>query len=134
MPLLTKESPISKDQMQGDSFVRFGDQVALGDSYSESHRGIALENQLFYPESRNKSKIQIDDAGLITDCGDILAISKYVSTTTQLALLVEKYGEDYEDALREIRLETGKIVASITNKPVEVEFKGRKIIQISPNQ
>lgn len=135
MRFLEKEVSISEDKIQGDSFVRYGNQVGLGNSYRESHEGIALKHKLFYPESNEEgSKIQLDDTGLISDYGDKLVIPSYISTTTQLAQLIGKSGDNHKNALEEIRVETGQIIASITQKPVEIQLKDKTTITISPKQ
>jgi hypothetical protein len=129
---LEKETPVSKDEVQGNSFVRLGTSVGLGDSYRESHQGIAIEHSLFYSGSDEEHKIRLDDAGLVTDYGDKLFIPRYVSTSTQLEELADKFGDDYEKALREVRLETGQVIADITQRLVEVQFSDRTTALISP--
>jgi len=132
MPKLEKETPVSEDKSQGNSFVRLGKSVGLGDSYTETHKGIAKEHNLFYSGSEKEYKIQLDDAGLVSDYGDKLVIPSYVSTTTQLDKLVDKFGGEREEALREVRLETGQIFADTTQKLVEVQFNDEKTVLINP--
>jgi hypothetical protein len=99
--ILDKNSPISTDSFEKDTFVAYQGKVAVGGSRI-NHEDAALKNRLFYPETQDDIKLQVDDGGVIFDDGKKLVIPPYITSGTRPKRLYEAIINEESPDLRAV--------------------------------
>ncbi|OGK08453.1 hypothetical protein A2767_00820 [Candidatus Roizmanbacteria bacterium RIFCSPHIGHO2_01_FULL_35_10] len=116
------------------NFVRLDGNVSVS-QYEGKHAALAISDRLCRPgESNRWEKPVVTDAGLIRDDGDFLTIPSYKSGTTTIEMFSLDYSnaDEMADTFKQIRFQTGSLIASLTKRPVHIEFDSGETILINP--
>lgn len=128
--LVTPGEEIINIRNMADIYVRFQGRLAIAGSLS-SHNRVAITTDCYYPESLGL-KPQVDDGGTVYMDGEVIVIGDYVTTSTSIKAFQEGRGRKYGDIIREVRLETAQLFASIYRKEVRVELRDEDPIIVRP--
>lgn len=128
MAILERKTEIPADRGKEAIFIRYDGQIGVGES-KLAHDQLALKHELYYPDSRGRGALQVDDGGVIKDDGEKLIITEYFTTTTMPKAIPEglKEKRDLWDIRKEIRQETGALIAKITGRKVEVHHSDETV-------
>jgi len=119
--IIDKNSLISTNHREMDTFVVYDGQIAVGGSRI-THGNAALNTNLYYPETKDDRKVQVDDGGQLFDNGEEIVIHSYFTKSTRPKMISEAIisDEDYDlaEIRKQIRRNTGQLLANITERNV----------------
>jgi len=124
--IIDENSLISTNHGEKDTFVVYDGQIGIGGSRI-THGNAAWNTNLYYPETKDDKKVQVDDGGQLFDNGEEIVVHPYFTESTRPKMIWEAIisDEDYDLAKirKEIRRNTGQLLANITGRNVLAQHK-----------